>query len=218
MYVGEEESKAYERYMHVNQSAKTAYSAILKQKFVSGSLSPLSLFLPSRFQITARSQSQPEKLRRRIWCAIFPRQMFPSQPFPFLPGSDQSNMMPVFVPPVLLLFLLGDQEGGEVDGAIPAGGRQLGVRTTGAGGGGLPSLDGRCRVRGALGAAADGPALRVRLVELLDGVAVPLHVAVTRRRRGVDAALTLLEAGGWCFGGVLRHGVVLVPRCYLEVE
>lgn len=68
---------------------------------------------------------------------------------------------------------------------------------------------GRGRVGGARGlAAADGPALRVGLVELLDGVAVALHVAVAGRGRGVDAALALLEAGGGRLGGVL-----IVIRC-----
>lgn len=47
--------------------------------------------------------------------------------------------------------------------------------------------------------AADRPALRVGLVELLDRVAVALDVAVARRGSGVDAAFSLLEAGGQCF-------------------
>ncbi len=97
-----------------------------------------------------------------------------------------------------------EKPGGGGDG----GGCPLGVPT--AAGTRLSSLDGRCRV-GAGGAvaalgAAQGPALRVRLMELLDGVAVALHVAVAGRGRGVDAALALLEAGWWCFGGVLRWG------------
>lgn len=66
------------------------------------------------------------------------------------------------------------------------------------------------RTSDALDAASDRPALRVRLVELLDGIAILFHVTIARRGRGVDAALALLETGRWCFGGVLRRGGVLV--------
>lgn len=59
---------------------------------------------------------------------------------------------------------------------------------------------------------AHGPALRVRLVELLDRVAVALYVAVAGRRGGVDAAFALLEARGGGFGGVPFVGVRVVSR------
>lgn len=107
---------------------------------------------------------------------------------------------------------VGDNSQGERALGIPAGA-----------GGGFPSLllllvmvvlellhGGRGRVGGGALAAADGPALRVRLVELLDGVAVALHVAVAGRGRGVDAALALLEAGGGRLGGVPFVGLCIV--------
>lgn len=39
-------------------------------------------------------------------------------------------------------------------------------------------------------------------MEILDGVAVALDMAVARGGRGVDAALALLEAARRCLGGV----------------
>lgn len=68
------------------------------------------------------------------------------------------------------------------------------------------------------GGAGDGPALAVGAVELLDGVAVALDVAVARRRRRVDAALALLEAarrglGCVCFegeGGQVSEGSICI--------
>ena len=62
--------------------------------------------------------------------------------------------------------------------------------------------------------ARDGPALAVCAVEVLDCVAVPLHVAVSRRWRRVDAALPLLEAAWWglgcvCCGSLARFCFVL---------
>lgn len=48
----------------------------------------------------------------------------------------------------------------------------------------------------------DRPALAMGAVELLDGVPVPLDVAVPGRRCGVDAALALLEAAWWGLGCV----------------
>lgn len=71
-----------------------------------------------------------------------------------------------------------------------------GILGIGAGAGAVPPATTRS------GAAAHGPPLRVRLVELLDGVAVALHVAVARGGCGVDAAFALLEAGGGRFGCV----------------
>ena len=50
--------------------------------------------------------------------------------------------------------------------------------------------------------ARDGPALAVCAVEVLDCVAVPLHVSVSRRWRRVDAALPLLETAWWGLGCV----------------
>lgn len=76
--------------------------------------------------------------------------------------------------------------------------RHLGVAAAASSGFSPLLLHGRGWVRptdGTLDAAGDGPALRVRLVKLLDGIPVPLNVAIARRGRGVDAALALLETG-----------------------
>lgn len=53
-------------------------------------------------------------------------------------------------------------------------------------------------------------------VELLDGVPVPLDVAVPRRRRGVDAALALLEAAWWGLGCVC-YACVMVSKVVISI-